>query len=816
LTWERAIDSIKSDLLREDLKNITANTLLQKVVDRESHFARAPIPSQARSTLEKVISSIVSILEYELKKRAEAYYSVLDGFYRFFTVIKDEKEALTYSDINRLLLPYKGLREMEYLLSKCGIRISHLLLDEFQDTSLEQWEVLEETALSCIRDKGKSFFCVGDPKQSLYGWRGSTSKLIENISLMDGIKTTNASTTYRCGKEIVKALNGVFGSLSLNGSMKNYRYAAEAWQKRYVSHTTHNKEPSFVVLKRCPDGIEPNRDLPAVLDVMSRDLHHIIKSNPYLSVGILVRRNKAIPDIMKALTSLNLRASEEGGNPLTDSVAVELILAFLRAVEYPEDRISLYHVSNSPLCDILGISNKGESASLKDAFDSVVSRRGLKGTICFLARKLYPYFGRFERKRLQQFIEMTLAFPFSECRLKPFITFVEAERVDSPSLRGIRVMTIHQAKGLEFDCVFLPELDQPLIRYSAYRVMAVRDDPLMPPSYITAFPTKDICRICPDLREKREKFENEIVEQELSALYVAMSRARFGLYMYTTNKRGITFASVLKGGFEKLSQQENSKDNTELLYVSGNPKWWQKISKKGPDGRKTISLRKPVVEKDMPPKRGWKIISPYLEEGGVESTVGFQLDLRNESSLVRGDALHACFEAVEWIDEHFPSFGEIEERLNSAGDRAINADIIEEFLEILSRPKVKYMLSKSFYLNKGLTPIELYREKKFGVILKSGVPVQGVFDRVVILEDSSGERHIEVLDFKSDNLYGRESLDQRIRYYTPQMELYKEAASLFFGINCENVEGILLFLGTKKVEPEAVYVSNRGFREAFR
>src|SRR5690606_13408454 len=88
-------------------------------------------------------------------------------------------------------------------------------------------------------------------------------------------------------------------------------------------------------------------------------------SAPGMSNGVLTRTNPTVARMMLELRDLGVDASEEGGNPLTDSAAVSAVLALLRLADHPGDRIARYHVAKTPLGELVGYTDPRDGAGTR-------------------------------------------------------------------------------------------------------------------------------------------------------------------------------------------------------------------------------------------------------------------------------------------------------------------------------------------------------------------------------------------------------------------------------------------------------------------
>ncbi|MEO1923791.1 MAG: UvrD-helicase domain-containing protein, partial [Nautiliaceae bacterium] len=192
----------------------------------------------------------------ELHSFFKEYFSYIE--YRFFTNlfyfygkykkekwrIKKEENILDFKDIEHLV--YTLLREEElnrdFLYFRLDSRVNHILMDEFQDTSIIQWEIFEpiidEIASGIGRSEFRSFFYVGDTKQAIYRFRGGQKELFDEVAKKYkrfGLEVEKLDTNFRSAKNIVEFVNEKFG---LNEKVKSEK-------EGYVEVDEITKEDAF-------------------------------------------------------------------------------------------------------------------------------------------------------------------------------------------------------------------------------------------------------------------------------------------------------------------------------------------------------------------------------------------------------------------------------------------------------------------------------------------------------------------------------------------------------------------------------------------
>ncbi|MCB0361035.1 MAG: hypothetical protein KDD44_15405, partial [Bdellovibrionales bacterium] len=299
---------------------------------------------------------------------------------------------------------------------------------------------------------------------------------------------------------------------------------------------------------------------------------------PELEIGILVRSNRWIPIMLRALRQRGIFASEEGGNPLTDSEAVTLILALLTLADSPGSTVAAYRVASSALAALFPdldwqapdarerVASQLRRQLIDDGYGRSLSRwiRALRGLVPSR-----------DQARLEQLAEFAYVYD-NQSTLRPsdFVRAVRMTKIEAPRPAAIRVMTIHQSKGLEFDAVILPELDGAIARVDPFQPLVDRSQPLSPPSRISAYPNKLLQQADPRLAELYQHAQQRSVRDSLCVLYVALTRARHALYLFTTarEKAGSipTSADLIREG---LTEGAAVSDTGRLCEI-GDPNWW--------------------------------------------------------------------------------------------------------------------------------------------------------------------------------------------------------------------------------------------------
>ena len=369
--------------------------------------------------------------------------------------------------------------------------------------------------------------------------------------------------------------------------------------------------------------------------------------------------------------------------------------------------------------------------------------------------------------------------PAASLRPRDFVEVVTHTPVTDRTLAPVRVMTTHKAKGLEFDIAVLPELSPLIGRVTGAAVWSLRRHETEPPLAVFRSVKSVALDALPEgvaapIVEAREQERARRVTDDLSALYVAMTRPRHALHLiveplrqtkHGLSSRGLTNccpASVLRHALTDTG--EPLMDG--VLYADGDADW---------DGQKSSVTPRPPGEsmvttapvfRDATGGRSWVGVSPSRLATGGAVLVDDLLGLSSVGGRERGRAVHDALERVAYVEDT---------------DRTT---LPRDIVAMLDRPAVRDALTRRH-------PDEtLWRERPFAARV-DGQMLTGRFDRVVIEPGSAG-RPVRacLIDFKTDK-HSRDTVE----HYRPQMNAYRRALAALLHIDESQIEATLLFVG---------------------
>ncbi len=839
-SWRTAWNKLAQRLVDQEWDKIVGDGIVGKVAAGETKYQRREIPEGVHAVARIVLDHCAALITNQLIARNLATRDLLKLFGNEYEPLKSSKGQLRFQDVTSRLSDFIESVNVEGLSFRLDNQVRHLLLDEFQDTSPAQWNVMSPFAkrVTAQDDATHSFFCVGDVKQAIFGWRGGAAEIFDRVEgeLPNLANTAARTKSWRSSPEVIKFVNLVFQNLDrFAPDPKKYQKVAQAvhsWQDWFQEHETARTD-----LQGCatvefaetvlgddgkPDGTE---SLFAATVKKIQQLHEDLPDSK--SIGVLVRKNAEIGEIIFRLRQLGIPASEEGGNPLTDSAAVEVVLAALKLADSPGDSLARFRVSHSLLGPHFGIAQQtadNQSACMAQAIAASKSIRrqlvtlGYGAFIESLARVLSPDCTAREATRLQQLVQVAYSSESGrdnwELRPSRFVSFIRNEyRAVEPSSARIRVMTIHKSKGLEFDAVVIPlrsgRHDQLVGRPP--KVITGRPSPTEPIDVVTRHVGKETQALLPKSVQKLfSDHDSQVIREAMCLLYVALTRAVHATHVIldpSTKLRSATAASVV---LSTVTDKDRDEDDGLLVHQRGNLNWHQAYSSETPENQSDsteragdssfylpsdASLGEHSITQETTSGRGIANRFPSASGKLLGNTFGDRLRPRqNQRGTAVGSLLHACLEQVDWLDQSEPPTDEIlMTRLGKINpDPNLVESAIKKFRNAVQQPNIKELLSHNKQMSQDeASELIVLSEHRFSVETESGL-LSGSIDRLILTYVSGQLARAEIIDFKSDDVTA-ETAPDRAGSYRLQMDAYAEAVSSVFNLPEDRISQTIVF-----------------------
>lgn len=554
-----------SELDENDMVPALSESFMTKAADPDQWFAKA----KAKTLLPKVSPFLEAPMEEfcAMFGKDFAVYNtavILDGqlyglgvageVSRTFRELMKEKNVLCIDDSNTILKDIIDGSDAPFVYEKLGVRFEHFLLDEFQDTARVQW-LNFSPLLKNSESQGGENLIVGDVKQSIYRWRGSDWKLLDEIvpGEFDDHVETVLDTNYRSLPAIVDFNNGFFEAAARivekmdgpdrSGAMTGiYSDVRQKAAKR-------DRSSGNVSLTFCEKDMQLQKVLESVKEVRN---HGASLSD----VAVLVRSNAIGESVASFLIDNGMTVITDDSLRVKNSMMVRRIVSLMSCVENPQDTVGGY------LAESVGMTVPGGHMSLIDMAESI-----FRGLVEADEEGLW----RKEAVHVQSFMDCLQDYVSSNGNaLRGFLKWWETENpsVSSPSSGdSVRVMTIHKSKGLDFPYVIIPFAESitlyksgnswcsPDLKGTGLEGIAegVYDVTLSSSSADTLF---------------AEDYDEECFLQHvdnMNTLYVAMTRAALGMHVIAAVPSSKCMKAIETGDLGQFS------DMSQILYwyVSG-------------------------------------------------------------------------------------------------------------------------------------------------------------------------------------------------------------------------------------------------------
>ena len=476
--------------------------------------------------------------------------------------LNENNNRFLLSDTQQLLHALIEGSDSPVIFEKIGTQLEHVMIDEFQDTSTVQWQNFRVLLDEAMSHEGGSNLIVGDVKQSIYRWRSGDWRLLNDIEQQfrqQQIETIPLKKNYRSERNVITFNNHFFShaaELEYQEQQELNPEEAEQLKRAYAD-----------VMQEIPEGREAAGEvcvtlLPAedyqttTLQQVADTISELTKRGvPQREIAILVRVNNQIPVIaqyfLEQMSEVKIVSDE--AFRLDASVAVNLLVEALRLLTHPDDLLTqaaivkLYHIDvlkEQTEDNELLLRTNDLNLLLPEAFRS---QREVLITMPLyeLAERLYAIF---ELERLNE--QSAYVFAFYD-QLASYVSentadidsFLAAwdeslcgKTIQSEETNGVRILSIHKSKGLEYNYVICPFCDWQLEKQSGNFLWCqpkeepFSDLPIAPVDYSK----NQMLGTIYEHDYLHEHLQNTV--DNLNLLYVAFTRAKKGLYVF--GKRG--------------------------------------------------------------------------------------------------------------------------------------------------------------------------------------------------------------------------------------------------------------------------------------
>ncbi len=494
---QTASATAKKSLVAESFEDILSKSWLERETLHYRTFAKCFVPE-----MDSYLHTIQNALKNYMRAREQNFFYALHELVEIYQKAKKalyiQDSELSFSDVTSLVYEIlHRLDDSEFLYFRLDSTIEHMLLDEFQDTSILQYKILnplikEITSGSGVFENG-SFFFVGDVKQSIYRFRGGVSALFGEVAREHNTVVEKLRVNYRSQRKVVEFVNEVFGS-----KIKNY--TPQEVQK--------GVEGGYVEVMQNDEPLQESLSCVKYLLEMGADADDI---------AVLCATNGDGEALKNLLSEHHIEVVTETTTKLINQRSVQAVLEYLKYLYFKED---IYRHNFFAL-----IGEQSRFVAFVD-FNKLA-------LLDIVQRVIEQYKLFYDEFHLIRFLDIVAKYTDIEALL------FEYERIDAEAaasdLSGVRVLTVHKSKGLEYKHVIVmdrlknPPSPRNTIIYE-YEGITLQNIYLR---------TQKRAGLDSAYARALQK-ESELVQEDaLNALYVAFTRAKENLFIIKKTQKSM-------------------------------------------------------------------------------------------------------------------------------------------------------------------------------------------------------------------------------------------------------------------------------------
>ena len=468
---------------------------------------------------------------------------------RTFNELMKEKNVLCIDDSNTILRDIIDGSDAPFVYEKIGVRYDHYLLDEFQDTARVQWQNFSPL-LKESESKGGDNLIVGDVKQSIYRWRGSDWKLLQESipNEFPGHTQTVLDTNYRSLSNIIGFNNAFFKAVSsVLDTIAGYGESgpmSEIYFDVQQKVSKSEKDSGNVSLTFCPKDQELDKVLGGILEARAAGAR-------LSEIAVLVRSNSSGEAVARHLIDNGIAVVTDDSLKVKGAITVRRLVSLMSLADNPEDTVNGY------LARSLDVQVPQSCSSLVDMAESLL--RSLKAGD---PEEVW----KGEILHIQSFMDTLQDYAASNGNsLRGFLKFWEGEdpSISSPSSgESVRIMTIHKSKGLAFPYVIIPFVENILL-YKPDKHWCRPDldgtslEGLAEGVYDVSLGSESVNSLFSE-DYRRENFLQQV--DNMNILYVAMTRPALGVHLISALPPAKCMQAVDAG------QMPDFKNFSQILY----------------------------------------------------------------------------------------------------------------------------------------------------------------------------------------------------------------------------------------------------------
>lgn len=684
--------------------------------------------------------------------------SLLNTLSNKLNQIQKDQGILSITEFNKLIYEQIQNQPAPFIYERLGEKYKHFFIDEFQDTSEMQWQNLvplidNATSSEDLLGERGSLLIVGDPKQSIYRWRGGKAEQFIELS-----KTKNPfnnpdkevhklETNYRSFSEIISFNNNFFAFLADRFTHQDYKdlYKNHSYQKENKKKGGYVNISFIPKLEKADESFEGTGEenfakkelyLLATLNRIKQ-----VKDNgfSYKDIVVLTRKKQDGSAIANYLNLNGIPIISSESLLIASSSEVQCIISILHYLKNSNDREAkanfLYYLaSNSEqkpeihdfIAHGITLENETEFENWLVHFNIHFSflktrKKSLYEGVEKIISNIIPL--KKQNAYVQYFLDVVLEQDLvKQAGISDFLGYWETNSVklSIPSPEGkeaVRIMTIHTSKGLEFPVVILPFAEEDYSKGPREKIWLNAEASQIGLPRVLVDKNNNVINFGEQSAETYKQKKQEELLDDINVLYVALTRAKEQLYVISgsVNKnKDLNYPHNMASFFITFLEEKKQYEKDKLEYEFGSS---VKLSEsiKGAENTKVI----PQLEATMHPKN----IKIAQRESLMWNT-------KQQQAIEYGNILHEIFSLIKYKEDiDLAITKSVEKGLIVADQRN---EIYKSVENVVSHPNLV-----AFFSNDNKVLNEKTIIQKEGSLLKP--------DRMVI----NDKKEVYLLDYKT-------------------------------------------------------------------
>ena len=743
-------EKIQKEFLFKDFKLLFKNgttgfiyngNKLKKASDAEHKEYINSRQDELKEILSKEIFNEV-LIPYE-----EKIFELSSEIYNLYDSFKIRDKKFTFSDIaiytymaifnkNNALRDENGLTDIFF--ETLDMNIEAIFIDEFQDTSILQWKILYE-----FTKKAKTVICVGDEKQSIYGWRDGEKRLFENLETILEAKEDSLGKSYRSDRNIVSYCNQFFKAIE----------KIENW--KFPTSEVNSKNDGYVkaiCIKDLQNKIE-DEEQKKELNINTVLLQELKKFEPYDNVAIIARTNAELSEIANLLEDEKIPYILNNEKNISEYSGIFECFELLKYLVY-ENELALFNFISSPLSNFgtdeieILLKNKKELFSYINFSQDNDFINSLDKKIIRFLEKIVFLKKNYKKFTVQDLIfEIIKKFQFidyfnKDNEVKNIYDFYLLTNYYSSILellndykenkltlsdtnsekKGVELVTIHKSKGLEFKTTFVIKNAKKSKTDDIDFLFEMNDH--YDETVFSLFCKKGYKSILETCFEERiENYDKKIKEEEINNFYVALTRPKNNLIVIYEDRL-----------FEENPLNESNIDdffNCELGKISLDEK-----------KSKTEDIIEKNLENDLYNSQSYFSSSIYEDEEEIKNIEvnDSKFLLETEEKRMIGILVHYFFENLKYGTDEEVEFSKTlcyKKYLSYFGGEKLNKILSKENIKMFLTKDKEIFSKKWDHIYSEYILYDYEKKKEYRI------------DRLMIKDNGDGTGEIYIVDFKT-------------------------------------------------------------------